>query len=413
MSLADRLLDIRPLRDNPRFRRLWLGTTASLLGQQFAVVAILYQVWELTGSPVWVGAVGVAQAVPMVAGSLLGGTLADAFDRRRLVLGATLGAMVVAGLLAGQASASLDSIAVVLALVAAQAACSAIGAPARRTFVPRLLPSEQVAAGIALNSVSFQASMLVGPALGGVLIAEVGVTACYLVTAIGAAASFYGVLGLPSMRPMGESGRPGVAAIVDGWRCIRRRAVLSGAFLTDLAATLLAMPIALFPMVNDERFGGDPRTLGLLLSAVAVGGVAAGVASGSATRFPRPGRLMIAAAIVWGVALAGFGLASSLWLALGLLAVAGAADTIAVIARGTIVMLATPDSHRGRVGAVDHVIGAAGPHLGNARAGLVAGLTSSSFALVTGGLLCVAGVIAIAMRSPALRSFAALDGSVR
>ena len=199
--------------------------------------------------------------------------------------------------------------------------------------------------------------------------------------------------------------RAGIAAVLAGWRYIAGRPVLRGSFLSDLAATVLAMPIAVFPMINEERFGGRPETLGLFLSAIAVGGVLAGVLSGTVTRARRPGSIQLAAAALWGAALAGFGLSGSWWVALAWLAVAGAADTVAVISRGTVVQVATADGYRGRVSSVEQIVGVAGPELGNVRAGLLAGLTSAGFGLVVGGLLCVAGVAAIAASHPTLRGF--------
>jgi hypothetical protein len=163
------------------------------------------------------------------------------------------------------------------------------------------------------------------------------------------------------------------------------------------------MPIALFPVLNAERFGGDPQTLGLFLSAIAVGGIVAGLASGTVTRAHRLGLVMLVAAGVWGVALAGFGMAPSLWSALGCLAIAGAADTISVISRGALVQLATPDAYRGRVSAVEDIVGMAGPYLGNFRAGVVAGATTAGFAAISGGLMCVLGIAAVALTTPALR----------
>lgn len=405
MSLLDGLVDLRPLRYSPAFRRLWVGHTLSGLGVQLTVVAVLYQMWELTGSAVAVGAVGLAQAVPMIVFGLVGGSLADAVDRRRLVLLTTAGQVLAAGLLAGQAVAGVGSLWVLLGLVALQAACGGLGAPARRTFVVRLLPADQVGAGIALTNLSFQAAMLVGPAVAGVVTARWGVGACYLLDGLTFVVALYAVLRLPSMRPLGEVARPGIRAIWAGWRFIGGRPVLGGAFLTDVVATVMAMPVALFPVINAERFGGSPETLGLFLSAIAVGGIAAGAASGTVTRARRPGLVMLAAAGVWGVGLTGFGLAQPLWLVLGCLAVAGAADTISVISRGSIVQLATPDSHRGRVSAVEHIIGVSGPDLGNFRAGLVAGATSASFAAVSGGVLCVLGVAGLAATNSSLRRF--------
>lgn len=406
MRLADRILDTRPLRSTGSFRYLFAGSAAASFGHQAATVAILLQVWQLTGNPAWVGAVGLANAVPMIAGGLVGGHLADAHDRKRLLLWTAVAGMLASALLAGQARAGLDSLAVVLGLVAAQAAASALGAPARRALIPRLLPEAQVSAGIALTHVSFQAAMLLGPTVGGLVAAGWGVAACYLLNTVATAVTLACAVRLPATPPAGgATGGSKLRVLLGGWHMVTRRPVLGGAFLTDLAATLLAMPIALFPMVNEERFGGDPRTLGLFLSAIAVGGVTAGLTSGFVTRHRRPGRVMLAAAALWGLALAGFGLAGPLWLALACLAVAGAADTVSVISRGTIVQLATPDAYRGRVGGLDHVVGAAAPDLGNLRAGLVAGLTSSTVALVAGGLTCVLAVAAVAVGVPAVRRF--------
>jgi MFS family permease len=402
VSVLDGVIDMRPLRSQPAFRRLWIGTTTALFGAQVAMVAVLYQVWELTHSAVWVGVVGVATAVPTIVFGLLGGTLADAVDRRRLVLLSGLGLTTAAVLLAVQAGVGAGSLALVLVLVTAQTACGSLGSAARRTFVPRLLPRELVPAGVALNHVSFQFAMLAGPAVAGLVLARWGLTAAFAIDAVAVAVSMYGVARLPSMRPEGAT-RPGLQATWDGWRFVLRRPALRGAMASDLAATVLAMPVALFPVLNEERFGGEPQTLGLFLSAIAVGGIAAGLTSGAVTRASRPGLVMLGAAGVWGAALAGFGLVDSLYPTLAFLAVAGAADTVSVISRGTLVQLATPDAYLGRVSSVENVIGMGGPGVGDARAGLVAGLTSASFAAVSGGLACVAVVAALAASSPGLR----------
>lgn len=405
------LIDLRPLGSSAPFARLWVGSSMSALGAQITMVAVLFQVWEMTHSPFWTGAIGLAQAGPMILCGLWGGTLADQMDRRTLVLWTTLGQIVAVLGLAGQALADLDNLPLLLGLVAVSAGCSALGAPARRTFPTRLLPRDQVAAGIALQLLSFQLAMLIGPALGGIVIAEWGLTVCYIVDAVAVCAGLLGVLGLPPLPPLGNvSGQPrGVRAIADGLRLITRRPVLHGSCLTDLLATLLAMPISLFPMINEIRFGGDPRTLGYFLSAVAVGGVVASVFSGLTTRARRLGAVQLGAASVWGVALAAFGFAGPLWLALACLALAGAADTVSVTSRGATIQLATPDSHLGRVSSVEHVIGAGGPSLGNFRGGLIAGFTSAPFALVTGGVLCVVGVLAVAATNAPLRRFTLSD----
>lgn len=409
MSSRSALIDLSPLRTSAPFARLWVGTALSAIGQQITTIAVLYQVWELTHSPFWTGAIGLAQALPMVVCGLWGGTLADSLDRRILVRWTTLGQVATVLGLAGQAMAGVDSLALLLALVAVSAACSALGAPARRTFPTMLLPRKQIAAGIALSLTSFQVAMLAGPALGGFLIAEWGLTVCYLVDAVAVTCGLVAVVWLPPMPQRAgtaEAGKPrGLRAIADGLRLIRRRPVLHGCCLTDLVATLLAMPIALFPMINEIRFGGDPRTLGYFLSAIAVGGVAASLLSGLTTRANRLGAVQLSAATVWGLGLAGFGLARPLWLALACLAIAGAADTVSVTARGATIQLATPEGYLGRVASVEHVIGVAGPNVGNFRGGAIAGWTSASFSLVSGGLLAVVGVLLIAAVNRPMRQF--------
>lgn len=409
MRLRTGLLDLRPLRTSAPFRRLWGSSMLGALGGQVAVVAVLFQVWELTHDPVWTGAIGLANAIPLIIFGLIGGTLADAVDRRALVRWATAG-QALAGLgLAVQALAGVQSLWLVLGLVSAQGAASAIGAPARRTFIPRLLGPEQVGAGIALQMLTFQGAMLIGPALGGLIIGQWGVAACYLAFAGMVVLSLYGIVRLPSMPPEGAGTRPGLRSTVEGFAYVFQRPVLRGSFASDLAATLLSMPVALFPLVNEVRFGGNPETLGLFLSAIAVGGMSAGLFSGLVTRADRPGPIQLGAAAVWGVALAVFGWVGPLWLALLLLAVAGAADTVSVTSRGLMIQLATPDSHRGRVSAVDHIVGVAGPDVGNFRAGLVAGLASAPIALASGGLACAVLVGWIAMRNGPLRTFRVSD----
>lgn len=413
--LRDGLIDLRPLGASRDFRRLWASGLVSATAVQMSVVAVLFQVWEMTGSPVWVGTIGLVQAVPMILLGLLGGAVADALDRRGVVVRTTAAKTVVAGALTLQAVLGVGSLALVLVLVGLQASSAALGAPARRTFVKRLLPPRLLAAGVALHMIAFQAAVLVGPALGGVLVGALGVGACYGLNAVGFLLSLWAVHRLPPMPPEGDgparagTGPPRLRSVVtsltEGVRLTVRRPVLRGSFLTDLAATLLAFPVALFPMINELRFGGDPATLGLFLSAVAVGGLLAGVWSGAVTRSAHLGWVQLGAATVWGLALVGFGLAGPLWLALLLLAVAGAADTTSVTTRGAMVQLDTDDRMLGRVSSVEHVIGAAGPDLGNFRAGLVAGWTSPAVAAAGGGVLCVVAVVAIAVTHPQVARF--------
>jgi MFS family permease len=401
------LADISPLRESPAFRRLWAGTTVSSVGSAMTMFAVPLQVYDITRSPFAVGALGVATVVPTLAIGLLGGSLADATDRRRLVL-ATSGAMaVVSAALAAQAVAGLRLVWLLYALTALQSALGAINAPARSTFIPRLLPADQLPAGLALNRLSFQIMLTGGPALAGLIAAapHLGLSACYLIDTVSFAAGLYGVGRLPAMRPQDGAPRPSPRAVADGIRFIRRSPLLTGAFVADLNATVFGLPVALFPAINAERFGGDPRTLGLFTAAIGVGGLVSAALSGPIRHISRQGRAMLGAVIVWGAAFAGFAIAPGLWLTLGLLAIAGAADTFTVIFRGAIVQANTPDELRGRVMAADYVVGAGGGQLGNLEAGALGSLTSPAVSALSGGLATIAGAIVIGLVVPAFTRY--------
>ncbi|MFD4789993.1 MFS transporter [Streptomyces sp. NPDC058459] len=394
MALRRTLIDVTPLRSSPGFRRLWIGQTLSGFGGQLTLVAVMFQVWQLTRSPAWTGAVGLAQAVPLIVLGLFAGALVDRVDRRRLYLITTGGEAACSVLLALQGFAGHVPAVGVLGLVALQACFGAAGGPASRTFIPHLLPGHELAAGLALRRISFQGAMLLGPTLGGLIAGGPGTGVCYLVDALTFVAAFYGAFGLPRLGPGEKAARPGLRGVLDGLAFLGRTPVVRGALLTDLATTVLSMPISLFPLVNAERFGDSPRTLGLFLTAIAVGGVAASLFSGTFVRSSRPGLVMLGGSAAWGSALTLFGLSSDPWAGLALLALAGAADTVSVVSRSTVVQLHTPRELLGRVGAAEQIVGQAGPDLGNLRGGLVAGVTSGAAALVSGGLLCL-GVLAV------------------
>ncbi|MBB5924821.1 MFS transporter [Streptomyces echinatus] len=404
MTLTRSFVDVRPLRTSPPFRRLLIGRTVSVLGGFMTMVTVMYQVWDRTHSTAWTGAVGLAQALPLVAFGLFAGAWADRADRRRVFLVATVGQAACSLLLAVQGFTGHVPVAAVLLLVAVQSAFGALGAPAAGVFLPRLLPREQVAAGLALQQVTGQSMMLLGPALAGVLLGWFGIGVCYLLDALSFGLAFYGAFGLPALPPEGEPSRAGLHGVLDGLRFLAGHQVVRGALITDLAATVLSFPVSLFPLVNAERFGGDPRTLGLFLSALAVGGVMATGLSGALTRLGRPGPVMLSASATWGAALVLFGLSGDPWTGLALLVVAGAADATAVVARSTLVQTRTPDALLGRVTAAEQIVGQAGPNLGNVRGGLLAGWTSGVTSLVTGGVLCVLAVAAVATATPELRA---------
>lgn len=402
------LTDLTPLRDNADFRRLWLGGLLSNVGGAMTNFALTLQVWDITRSTAAVGGLGVATLIPMLVIALPGGTLADRVDRRKLVLVITTGQTVVSGLLFAQALAGLRSLWLLYALEAAASACGAINAPARRTFIPKLVPAGQLTAALALNRIVFQATITIGPAFAGVVTAVSGVKGCYLIDAVSFAGSFYGVARLPAMRPDTATPRPrrgGLALTGQGLMYIARHRVLAGTFLADLNATFFALPLSLFPAINALRFGGDPRTLGLFSAAIGVGGMVTAVFSGPLARTSRQGLAMLATVSAWGAAFAVFAESPWLWLTLLALGVAGAADSFTVVYRGVIVQRVTPDEFLGRVNAADYVVGAGGGQLGSLESGVLASLTSPVASALAGGLLTIAGAVAIGAALPAFRRY--------
>lgn len=401
--------DTRPLRESPAFRRLWIGSSLSSVGSRMTSFATALQIYELTHSSAAVGALALVLGIPTIVVGLLGGSFADAVDRRRLVLLTSSCLAIMSILFTGQAFLELRQVWLLYVLAGIQALLGAVNAPARRTFLPRLLPAGQVPAAMALDMLSFHASMTVGPLLAGALIATGGLQLCYLVDAVSFAAALYGLARLPPMPPLGDVAGPGLKAVAEGLRFIRRKPVLLGVLLADVNATALGMPFALFPALNDQNFGGSAQTLGLLTAAPAIGGVLGSVLSGPVGHVSRHGRAMLIAVAVWGAALAGFGFTHTLWLALALLAVAGAADTISVIFRSTIVQAVTPDRLRGRVTSVDFVVGAGAPELGNFRAGMVGSLATPAISAISGGIATVLGAGLLRLAVPALARYDTRD----
>ena len=402
--------DVTPLRISPAFRRLWLGQALSMVGSRMTTFAVALQVYTLTHSSAAVGAVGLVSGAAGITVGLLAGGFLDVVDRRRALLATSLAQLATSAGLAAQAFAGGGSLWLVYVLVALQAAFGAVSVPARNTFLPRLLPTERLTAGAALFTLVGRLGGVIGPAVAGVLTAVAGLKFCYLVDALSFVGALYGVAGLPALRaPLGERSRAGLRAIAEGLRFVRRNSVLTGVLLADISATVLAVPVALFPAVADQRFDGSPELLGLMTTAMAVGGVLGTALSGPVGRVQRQGRAMLCAVAVWGLSIAGFGLAHGVVLTLLALLVTDAADVSSVMLRATIVQMATPEAFRGRVSATDYVVGAAVPQLGNFRAGVVASATSPGFSALSGGLAATAAAGVLALCFPALvryRAFA-------
>jgi MFS family permease len=406
MPAATRLLmDIRPLRESPDFRRLWAGSVLSSLGGTMTDFAVTLQVWRLTHAAIAVGLLGLARMIPALTVAMVGGSLADATDRRKLVLITSGCAMGVSALFAAQAIAGLRQLWLLYVLVVVGASINSITGPARRTFAPRLLPASLLPAGLALNQLMLPVSMIAGPALAGLIAAAGGLQLCYIVDLVSFTAALYGVARLPAMPPQDAGPDRGLRAVAAGVRFIFASRPLAGAFLADLNATVFGLPVALFPAINAERFGGHPQTLGLLTASIGVGGLLGMVFSGPVGRVTRPGRGMLVTVSVWGAGMACFGVTHLLWLALGALAVAGGADTVTVVFRGMIVQTVIPEGLRGRITAADYVVGYGGGQLGNLESGAVGSLFTPTVSAVSGGLATIVGATLIGLLLPAFTRY--------
>ena len=408
-SLRSRLrrltLDTTPLRASRPYRNLLIGDSVSVIGTQVTTVAVPIQVYDLTGSAFAVGLVGLAGLLPLILFGLYGGAVADAVDRRRLVLCTTIGQAVLSAVLLAQAVAGFDQAWLLYLVVAAQAGLFALDSPARQAFVPRLLPGPLLPAANALRQVEFNIGVTVGPLLAGLIVGRFGFGYAYGLDAVSFTASLWAVRSLPSMAPEG-GGRPaGLASVVEGLRFLATRPVLLLTFVVDLIAMVFAMPRALFPALAEQVYGGGAETAGALYSALAAGALIGALGGGWLGRVHRQGLAVLVAIVAWGIAITGFGLASQLWLGLVLLAVAGASDMISAVFRTSILQSAAPDEMRGRLGGVFIVVVAGGPRLGDARAGAGVSLVGLQGAVVAGGLACVGLTLAVAACVPRFRAY--------
>ncbi len=398
-------LDLTPLRHSPAFRRLLFGDAVSVVGTQVTTVAVPLQVYEVTGSAAAVGLVGLAGLLPLVVFGLYGGAVADAVDRRRLVLLTTAGQLLLSCVLVAQAWAGLEQTALLYAVVAAQSALFAMDSPARQAFVPRLLPVTLLPAANALRQVEFNLGVTVGPLLAGVLVARSGYSAAYAVDALSFLAALAAVVGLPAMPPAGGGRRAGTASVLEGLRFLRSRQVLLMTFVVDLVAMVFAMPRALFPALAEQVYGGGAQTAGLLYSALAVGALVGAVFSGWFGRVHRHGVAVLAAVGAWGLSITLFGLTDVLALGLLCLAAAGLSDMVSAVFRTAILQAAAPDELRGRLGGVFIVVVAGGPRLGDGRAGGGAELVGLQGSSVAGGLAVVGVTAAVAAGATRFRAY--------
>ena len=395
-------VDIGPLKRYPAFRRLFIGQTISTFGSEIAAVAAPFQLYDLTHSTLQVGLLSLCELFPLLTLTIVGGALADALDRRRLLLYTETLLALVAAAFAFNASLAHPRVWAIYVLVALTMSIYSLGVSGMNTVIPRLVERHELAAANAIENVYGSTTNVAGPAIGGALIAGLGLTGAYLLDSATFAASLWSVWRLPAMTPAHDAERPSLRTIADGFRFVRLKKVLLGMFLVDSNAMIFGMPRALFPALALKRFHGGAGILGLMYAAPYAGALISSLLSGWIAHVRRQGLIVAIAAALWGAAIVAFGFADSLWLALLFLAVAGAADNVSAVLRGTILWTVTPDYIRGRVSGIEFAQVAATPALGNVEAGVVASLTSLRFSIVSGGLACIAGTFVIALAVPAL-----------
>ena len=395
-------MDLRPLlrRD---FRLLYGAQAVSLLGTMVTYVAVPWQMYALTRSNLAVGVLGVVELVPLLLTAFVGGALADWMDRRRLVIATEIGLMAGCLTLMANAARSAPSVTVLYVAAALMSALSGLQKPSLEAMTPRLVPPEELPAVAALTVVRGSLGMIVGPAIGGVLVGTAGAVAAFGVDAATYLASLACFAAMRSVPPRDGAEAPTWRSIVEGFRYARSRQELIGTYVIDFVAMVFGMPLALFPALAATRFG-DPA-LGFLYAAPAVGALIASLTSRWTPRVHRHGLAVMVAATVWGVAIVAFGFAPTLWPALACLAIAGGADAISGIFRMTMWNQTIPDALRGRLAGIEMVSYMSGPLLGNAEAGAVAALAGVQVSIVSGGLLCVVGVVACGLALPLFRRY--------
>ena len=396
-------VDITPLRRHRDFRLLTGWRMISFFGGMITYTAVPYQVYQLTHSVVATGALGLVELAGVLAFGLLGGALADARERRSIVLVTEVGLMGTCALLIANSLLAHPQVWLMFVVVGAGAALDAVQRPSLDAILPRIVDRDELLAAGAVGTLTMNTAMIGGPAVAGLMIAVAGLPITYgtnLALFAGGLLCLYGLRAVPAPP---DAERPSVRRVIEGFRYARSRQELIGTYVVDIIAMFFGMPEALFPAIAAGL--GGPKVLGLMYAAPAIGSFLFSATSGWTGRVHRHGMGVIVAATLWGLAIVGFGAVPGLAPALLFLAIGGAADMMSGIFRGAIWNQTIPDSLRGRMASIELLSYSSGPALGNFESGLVAGLFSVRVSILSGGILCVAGCLAAAALLPAFRDY--------
>jgi MFS transporter, ENTS family, enterobactin (siderophore) exporter len=418
MRIGQIAIDTTPLRTSKDFRLLFIGRVVAQAGNAIALTAANWQIFGLTHSSLAVGLLTLADSIGMFAGLLVGGVLADHHDRRKVMLAARTPLVALAALLVLNSLLTHPLLWLIYVLVAGMGTLSGFASPASTAAVPAVISSDQMPAAAALSAMSGQLGNLGGPALAGILIAGPGLPVCYGIDT--ACLAIFGVTlyflrplppasgGISGVVPPGQPGasassRPGLRSLAEGLRYVLSNPVVAGMLAVDTSAMIFGMPAALFPAIARDHFHGGPATFGLLVAAPGLGAIIGAMTSGWTGRLRRPGVVVIFAGLAWGAAIVGFGFSTSLILGLVFLALAGMSDLVSEVLRNSLLQIYTPDALRGRATSLYLAQVTTAPSIGNVEAGVVAQLVSTTFSVVSGGLICVAGALLLGVLNPALR----------
>ena len=401
--MARLAMDLSPLKKYRDFRLIFTAGLFSYFGSMITFVALPFQVKELTNSFWAVGLIGIVEIIPLTIFGLYGGVLADHVDRKKMIWFTEFGTLIATLVLFFNARRENPSVILLFVIAAIFAALSGLKRPSQEAILPRLVSHDDLPSASALMSLRWQFGGIVGPSVGGLLVATYGASAGYLVDCLTFAISLSLLARIKSVPPLIARTAPSIQSLVEGIRYAFSRKDLLGTYFVDLAAMFLAMPMALFPFWADEI--GAPWALGLFYSSITAGAVVVTIFSGWMRHYPKHGRAVVFGALGWGVAIAFAGTSNSLVIVITCLVIAGAFDQVSALFRGFIWNQSIPDELRGRLAGIEMLSYLLGPLGGQARAGGMAAMTSLRFSVVGGGLMCIGFVIAIAAVMPAFRNY--------
>ncbi len=400
-------VDLTPLKISRDYRYLFFGQLVSYFGSMMTFVVVPIQMYALTKSNLMVGLIGIAEFVPMFVLAFIGGALADAVDRRKMLRLTEVGQTIVTAILLGNALLPSPQIWVLFVCVGIHAGLSGLQRPSFEALIPRIVPLEYMTAVSALNSLRYNFGAILSPVIAGLIFASFGASVAYAIDLFTFIASLTAVWLIRAVPPAHDADKVSFESIKKGFRYAMSRQELIGTYLIDINAMLFGMPIALFPAIA-ALYGG--ASVGFLFSAIAVGALVASLTSGWANRVNRHGLAITLAAGMWGVAIIFFGLSNDLWLALFFLGAAGFFDMISGIFRQTVWNQTIPNRFRGRLAGIEMISYLTGPMLGNAEAGIVAHYFSVKTSIISGGILTVAGSIVLAMLLPKFIKYDGREG---